>query len=151
MADLSASAETLIARPPDAIWPYVGDPCNQDEWVDGMRDSEIEGGGEPGAGAVIRGAYKGGAGQGPVALRITAFEPERRLATEAFEGLFLYDGELTLEREADGTRVRNTMTVQSCHWATAVLFVALRPLMAWCFRRQMRKDLAQLKAILEAR
>ena len=151
MADLSASAETLIARRPDAIWPYVGNPCNQDEWVDGMRDSEIEGGGEPGAGAVIRGAYKGGAGQGPVALRITAFEPERRLATEAFEGLFPFKGELTLEREADGTRVRNSMTVESYHWSTAVTFVVLRPLMARLFRRQMRKDLAQLKAILEAR
>ena len=151
MVDLSASAETLIARRPDAIWPYVGDPCNQDEWVDGMQDLKIEGDGPPGAGTVIRGAYKGGAGQGPVALRITAFEPEQRLATEGFEGLFLFSGELTLASEGDGTRVRNAMTTESGHWATAVMFVALRPLMAWCFRRQMRKDLVQLKAILEAR
>ena len=151
MVALSASAETLIARRPDAIWPYVGNPCNQDEWVDGMQDSKIEGDGPPGVGTVIRGNYKGGAGPGPVALRITAFEPERRLATEAFEGPFLFSGELALAREGDGTRVRNSMTAESDHWATAVMFVALRPLMARLFRRQMRKELAQLKAILEAR
>ena len=151
MATLSATAETVIERRPDAVWAYVGDPTNQDEWVDGMAGSEIEGGGEPGVGTVIRGSYKGGAGQGPVALRITAFEPERRLATEGFEGLFLFTGELTLAREGDGTHVRNSMTAESDHWVTATMFVALRPLMSRLFRRQMRKELSQLKAILEAR
>lgn len=151
MVSLSASAETVIARRPDAIWSYVGNPCNQDEWVDGMYDSKIEGDEPPGVGTVIRGAYEGGAGKGPVALRITAFEPERRLATEGFEGLFLFTGELVLEREADGTRVRNSMTAESDHWVTTVMFVALRPVMARLFRRQMRKELRQLKAILEAR
>ena len=151
MATLSATAETVIERRPDAVWAYVGDPCNQDEWVDGMSGSEIEGDGPPGVGTVIRGSYKGGAGQGPVALRITAFEPERRLAIEGFEGLFLFTGDLTLAREGDGTRVRNSMTAESDHWFTAVMFVGLRPLMSRLFRRQMRKELRQLKAILEAR
>ena len=151
MAELSATAETVIERRPDAVWAYVGDPSNQDEWVDGMHDSKIEGDGPPGVGTVIRGAYDGGAGRGLVAQRITAFEPERRLATEGFEGLFLFTGELTLEREGDGTRVRNSMTAESDHWVTAVMFVGLRPIMARLFRRQMRKELRQLKAILEAR
>ena len=150
MVDLSATAETLIACRPDAVWEYVRDPSNQDEWVDGMSDSKIEGDGPPGVGTVIRGFYEGGAGKGPVALRITAFEPERQLAIEGFEGLFLFTGELTLEREADGTRVRNSMTAESDHWFTTVMFVALRPVMARLFRRQMRKELRQLKAILEA-
>lgn len=151
MVSLSGFAETVIARRPDAVWEYVRDPTNQDEWVDGMHDSEIEGDGPPGVGTVIRGSYDGGAGRGPVALRITAFEPERRLATEGFEGLFLFTGELTLTREGDGTRVRNSMTADSDHWVTTVMFVALRPMMAMLFRRQMRKELRQLKAILEAR
>lgn len=149
MASLSASAEIAIDRRPDAIWPYVSDPCNQDEWVDGMRDSTIEGGGTPGVGTIVRGTYTGGGRPGPVAMRITAFEPERRLAIDAFEGPFAFQAELTLAREGGGTRVRNAMTAESDHWATALMFTVLRPLMKAVFARQLRKELGQLKAIIE--
>lgn len=149
MVSLSTSAEIVVDRSPGAIWPYVSNPCNQDEWVDGMRDSAIEGGEPPGLGTVIRGTYIGGGRPGPVAMRITAFETERRLATDAFEGPFAFQSELTLAREGSGARLRNSMTVESDHWVTALMFSVLRPLTKSLFTRQLRKELAQLKAILE--
>ncbi len=150
MVSLSASAQVEIARPPAAVWAYVSDVTNQDEWVEGMSESEVVGGGPIGRGTQIRGVYTYGGGSAPTLMTVTEFNDGRALGVEASEGPFPFTGRLTLERSGSGTLVTNAMTAGSDHVVTSIMFTVLRPLMKVMMGRQMRKELAQLQAIIEA-
>ncbi len=149
MVSLSASAQVTINREPADVWAYVSDVTNQDHWVDGMSDSEIVGNGPVGRGTQIRGVYTYGGNDGPVEMTITEFRERRELAIETSEGPFPFTGRLTLERSGTSTIVSNSMTAGSDHIVTSIMFLVLRPLTKWMMTRQLRKELGQLKAILE--
>ena len=151
MVSISTSAGIEIARPIEDVWDYVSDVRNQDAWVDGMSESElVDGGGEVRRGSQIRAVYTYGGGSGPVAMTVTDFRPPRRIAIEASEGPFPFTGALELDRRGSAaTHVTNTMTAGSDHPFTSFMFRVLpfvvRPMMT----KQLRKELTQLKTILE--
>ena len=149
MISLSASIQVTINREPADVWAYVSDVTNQDHWVDGMSNSEVVGEGQIGRGTQIRGVYTYGGNDGPVEMTITEFRAGRVLAIEASEGPFPFTGRLTLERSGPSTIVTNSMAAGSDHIVTSIMFTVLRPLMKMMMARQMRKELGQLKAILE--
>ena len=149
MISLSASIQVTINREPADVWAYVSDVTNQDHWVDGMSNSEVVGEGQIGRGTQIRGVYTYGGNDGPVEMTVTEFREGRELAIEASEGPFPFTGRLTLERSGPSTIVTNSMTAGSDHIVTSIMFTVLRPLMKMMMARQMRKELGQLKAILE--
>ncbi|MCY3558288.1 MAG: SRPBCC family protein [Chloroflexi bacterium] len=151
MVSLSAAAQITIEREPADVWAYVSDVTNQDHWVDGMSNSEIVGREPIGRGTQIRGVYTYGGNDGPVEMTVIEFRDGRELAIEASEGPFPFTGRLTLERSGPSTIVTNSMTAGSDHVVTSIMFAVLRPLMRMMMSRQMRKELGQLKAILEAR
>ena len=150
MVSLSTSAQITIEREPAEVWAYVSDVTNQEHWVDGMSDSEVIGDGPVGRGTQIRGTYTYGGGSSPTLMTITEFREGRELAIEASEGPFPFTGRLTLERSGPTTIVTNAMTAGSDHIATSIMFTLLRPLMKRMMGRQLRKELGQLKALLEA-
>ena len=150
MVSLSTSAQITIDREPAEVWAYVSDVTNQDHWVDGMSDSVVVGDGPVGRGTQIRGTYTYGGGSSPTLITITEFREGRELAIEASEGPFPFTGRLTLERSGATTIVTNAMTAGSDHIVTSIMFTLLRPLMKRMMGRQLRKELGQLKAILEA-
>lgn len=149
MVSLSTYATVAIACSPEAVWAYVSDVTNQDHWVDGMSDSEIVGDGPVGRGTEIRGTYTFESQSTPLLITVTEFREGRRLGIESSDGPFPFQGLLTLERVAEGTAVTNAMTAGSDHIFTAVMFTLFRPLAKLMFTRQLRKELNQLKAILE--
>ena len=149
MVSLTASTQVTINREPADVWAYVSDVTNQDHWVDGMSNSEVVGEGQIGRGTQIRGVYTYGGNDGPVEMTVTEFREGRELAIEASEGPFPFTGRLTLERSGPSTIVTNSMTAGSDHIVTSIMFTVLRPLMKMMMARQMRKELGQLKAILE--
>lgn len=149
MVSMSASAQITIRREPAEVWAYVSDVTNQDEWVDGMSDSEILGDGSVGRGTQIRGVYTYGGGSAPTLMTITEFREGRQIGIEASEGPFPFTGRLSLERSGSSTIVTNSMTAGSDHIMTSIMFTVFRPLMKLMMGRQMRKELGQLKVILE--
>ena len=149
MVSISTSAEIVIDRESAQVWAYVSDVTNQDYWVDGMSESEVIGDGPIGRGTQVRGTYTYGGGSSPVLMNITEFREGRLLAIEATEGPFPFTGKLTLERSGQATLVTNEMSAGSDHIVTSIMFTVLRPLMKMMMGRQMRKELGQLKAILE--
>ncbi len=150
MVSVSTSGSVTIARDTADVWAYVSDVTNQDHWVDGMSDSEIVGDGPIGRGAQIRGTYTYGGGSGPVLMTVTEFREGKRLAIDASEGPFPFSGLLSLERAGGETVVTNAMTAGSDHMVTSIMFTLLRPLMKKMMGRQLRKELGQLKEILES-
>ena len=149
MVSLNAAAQISVEREPADVWAYVSDVTNQDHWVDGMSNSEIVGREPIGRGSQIRSVYTYGGNDGPVEMTVTEFREGRELAIEASEGPFPFTGRLTLERSGPSTIVTNSMTAGSDHVVTSIMFTVLRPLMKMMMSRQMRKELGQLKAILE--
>ncbi len=149
MVNLSATAQITIERDPADVWAYVSDVRNQDHWVDGMSDSEVPGDGPIGAGTEIRGTYSFEGRSTPLTLKITEFNEGRSLGIESSDGPFPMTGLLTLQRSDSGTIVTNAMTAGSDHIVTSIMFTLLRPLSKMMFRRQLRKELGQLKEILE--
>lgn len=150
MASLSASVELQIERSIEDVWAYVSDVRNQDHWVDGMSESQLVGGGEVRRGSQIRGVYSYGGGTAPVTMTVAEFRAPRIIAIETSDGPFPFTGTLQLDRRgSSATLVRNSMTAGSDHIFTTIMFRFLpfitRPLMT----KQLRKELTQLKAILE--
>lgn len=150
MVSLSTTASITIDREPADVWAYVSDVRNQDHWVDGMSDSEIIGEGAIGRGTRIRRTYTFEGRSSPMTIEITEFSEDRRLGIESSDGPFPITGLLTLERSGSGTTVTNAMTAGSDHIMTTVMFTLLRPLSRMFFKRQLSKELGQLKSILEA-
>ncbi|MXY86522.1 MAG: hypothetical protein F4Y95_08575 [Chloroflexi bacterium] len=133
----------------DQLWSFVSHVPNQDHWVFGMSDSEVVGNGPVGRGTQIRGVYTYGGNDGPVEITITEYREGRELAIESADGPFPFTGRLTLDRAGTSTTVSNSMTAGSDHIVTSIMFLVLRPLTKWMMTRQLRKELGQLKAILE--
>ena len=153
MASLSASVELQIERPIEDVWAYVSDVRNQDHWVDGMSNSALgRGRGRCNRGSQIRGVYSYGGGTAPVTMTVAEFRAPRIIAIETNDGPFPFTGTLQLDRRgSSATLVRNSMTAGSDHIFTTIMFRFLpfitRPLMT----KQLRKELTQLKTILEGR
>ncbi len=149
MVSLTASARVQIERPIEEVWAFASHVPNMEQWVDGMSETELIGAGEVGRGSELRGVYTYGGGSAPVLMRVTEFQPPRRMVTDAQEGPFPFVGELELVRRDGGTEVTNTLSAGSDHIVTTLMFRLLpfivRPMMA----KQLRKELGQLKAILE--
>lgn len=150
MVSMSASAEVTIARDPADVWGYVSDVTNQDQWVDAMSDSEVISEGPVGRGTQIRGMFTYRGDSGPVVMTITEFREGRQLGIKSNEGPFPFTGQLTLERAGQGTLLTNSMTAGSDHIVTSIMFTVLRPLMKMLMSRQTKKELEQLKSILES-
>ena len=149
MASLSVSVSDVINRDAGDVWEFVSDPRNQDQWVDGMSNSQIVGDGPIGRGTQIRGTYSFEGNVNDLTLTITEFREARVVAIESSDGPFPFTGRLSLERQGPATLVSNVMTVGSDSAFTSVMFTLLRPLSKWFFKRQVSKELRQLKAILE--
>lgn len=149
MVSLSAEARIAVGREPADVWRYVSDLRNQDQWVEGMSGSEQLTAGAVGRGTQVRGTYTYGGGSAPMLLTITEFREGRRLAFESEEGPFPTTGSLSLERQGAETLVINQLTAGSDHFFTSIMFTVFRPLTKWMMRRQLQKELRNLKAILE--
>ena len=151
MVSLSTSVQIEIERPPSDVWAYVSDLRNQNHWVDGVSDAELVGDQVTGVGTQVRVNYTMENRTTPMVLNISEFRENELLATTSDEGPFPFTGELSLAPSTNGTLVTNAMTAGSDHVVTTVMFTLLRPLSKWLFSRQLRKELRQLKAILEDR
>ena len=115
-----------------------------------MSNSALVEGETVSRGSQIRGVYSYGGGTAPVTMTVTEFRAPRIIAIETSDGPFPFTGTLQLDRRgSSATLVRNSMTAGSDHIFTTIMFRFLpfitRPLMT----KQLRKELAQLKTILE--
>lgn len=149
MVSINASAQVTIDREPADVWAYVSDVTNQDHWVDGMSESEVLSEGAVGLGTRIRGVYTYGGGSAPTVMTITEYREGRQLAIEASDGPFPFTGRLSLQRSGSSTVVTNAMSAGSDHIFTSIMFTVFRPLTKRMMARQLRKELGQLKEILE--
>jgi uncharacterized protein YndB with AHSA1/START domain len=98
----SAKRTITIRRPPADVFAYVSDGLNGPKWRSGVLDISLVSG--EGVGAVYRQGVRGPGGRRIAAdYRVTAFEPNHRLAFEAIAGPVRPIGEYNLQETPEGT------------------------------------------------
>ena len=135
----------VTKRPAEEVFTYIADGLNGPNWRSGITDVGLVYG--SGAGAIYKQGVKGPGGRRVDAdYRVTAYEPNRRLAFEAIAGPVRPTGEYLLEEVGDGTRL--TFSLQ------AELSGIKRLLMSGAVQKTMDVEVAateRLKQLLETR
>jgi uncharacterized membrane protein len=100
----SARHQVMIKRSAGDIFAFIADGLNGPKWRSGITDvAHVSG---SGVGAVYRQGVKGPGGRRVDAdYRVTAYEPDRRLAFEAIAGPVRPTGEYVLEDVMGVTRL----------------------------------------------
>lgn len=136
-----------IRRPRQAVAAYAGDPGNAPEWYANIKDVQWDT--EPplrvGSRLAFRAEFLGRTLE--YVYELTRLEPGRSLVMRTAQGPFPMQTTYTwTDAGGSATRMelRNTGTPRGF---SGVAGLVMAPMM----RRAMRKDLARLKAILEAR
>jgi uncharacterized protein YndB with AHSA1/START domain len=140
----SAEREVTIARPIGDVFAFVADGLNAPQWRPGVLDISLASG--SGLGAVYKQGVKGPGGRRIAAdYRITAYEPNRRLAFETIAGPVRPTGQFALD-DLDGA-TRLTFALQ------AELTGLKKLLMSGAVQKTMDAEVAatgRLKEVLEA-
>jgi uncharacterized protein YndB with AHSA1/START domain len=93
-----------IQRPAGEVFAFIADGLNGPKWRPGITDIALLSG--SGVGATYKQGVKGPGGRRVDAdYRVSAYEPNRRLAFEAIAGPVRPTGEYVMEEVADGTRL----------------------------------------------
>ena len=108
---VAASGSVLIARPVGEVFAFFADAENDPAWRPGVKS--IRRLGEPGVGAEYEQSVAGPGGRSVSAnVRVTAFEPDRRVAFEGTSGPIRPRGEYLFSAAEGGTRVTFSLAVE---------------------------------------
>ena len=134
------SATTIIRRPPEEVYEYVGDVTNDVHWRNDIDDSGWRSDQPVSLGSV--GYAK--VGKIETVYRITVLEPVRRVDWEFIEGPFIGRGGYRLEAVGAGTRFTLVADIKPYG-----MMRLLGPLFYWIGRRSIQKDVETLRQIME--
>lgn len=140
---LSYQSQVEIARPPEAVFPFLVERDKQALWSDvPMRQL---GSGPYSVGSRMEVTFGLGPLKAVVGLELTALVPNRRMTWKSFSGPIGWEGEYKLEPQgAGGTRLsqQGTLTFNG-------LWRLLEPLVGAEIRSGEVKELEKLKAAAE--
>jgi carbon monoxide dehydrogenase subunit G len=134
-----------IARSPEDVFAYLTDVSHLTEWQSGVHAAEVEGGGEPVAGARIRESRHMLGRELQTTLEVADYEPPRLFALRALDSPVPFTVTHELEPAGEGTR----LTVVG-EGDAGLLPGFAAGIMARRAERQFRKDFERLKRLLEA-
>ena len=105
---LHSTGSVVIARPPSEVYAFFSNPENETTWRPGVKSIQLTG--DPGIGAVYRQTVAGPGGRSVRAdFRMTALDPDTRVAFVGVAGPVRPKGEFHFAPEDDGTRVTFTL------------------------------------------
>jgi uncharacterized protein YndB with AHSA1/START domain len=140
----SATHAVTIRRPIGNVFAFVADGTNARRWRPAVLDVSHQSG--EGVGAIYRQGVKGPGGRRIAAdYKVTAFEPNRRLAFQAIAGPVRPTGEYRFTEDRDGTSVSFSLEATLTGWKRLLMGRAVQSTMGAEVR-----NLDTLKSILEA-
>jgi uncharacterized protein YndB with AHSA1/START domain len=135
-----------IARPLEEVWRFVSDPLNDPQWCEKVEAVEQDNEGGPGEGARYSVLHRPKPGRGayPLAVAIEEFQAPRRMKMREIDDDATFVVTYQLEESGAGTRLTQTDEIE---WKIPA---PLRPLGWLMVNRDMPRQLASLKRVLEA-
>lgn len=132
-----------IARPPDAVFPYLVEPSLQAKWSDVPMRKLTDG--PIGPGSQLEVTFGMGPLKAKVVLLISAVEPGRRMTWQTSQGKIDWEGEYLLVPSGDATELR-----QDGRLTFKGLWRLIEPLVGGEIKNGEVKELEKLKAVVEA-
>jgi uncharacterized protein YndB with AHSA1/START domain len=130
-----AENETVVNRPPSEVFAFLADPENDPRWRTGVLDIERVSG--AGVGERYRQGVKGPGGRRIDAdIEITELHPDELIGFQAISGPVRPMGRYELAPEANGTRVRFTLSAD---------LKGAKRLMQPMVQKTMQNEVAQLE------
>jgi uncharacterized protein YndB with AHSA1/START domain len=137
--------ETTIHRPVDVVASYAADPSNAPEWYVNIRSVEWKTAPEVKVGARMAFVARFLGRSIAYTYEIRDYVPRRRLVMSTAEGPFPMETTYTWEAAGEGSTL---MTLRNRGEPSGFSRIGT-PMMAAAIRRANRKDLEELKRILE--
>lgn len=132
----------------DQLWSYVSHVPNQDEWVFGMSDSEVAGGGEVGVGSEIVGTSTERGQSLRVTMVVKEFDPPSRVAWENTDGHTPFVTVITCSGDDSKSRMQYHVTLYPSALLMKLAMGPLRPLGTLVANRMLREEIAHLREVL---
>jgi hypothetical protein len=142
MFTVSCSEE--IDRPPEAVFAFAGDYANDPRWRTGVLDMAYEAGSTPTVGARTRETMRSMCRTVVTVAEVVEYSPTRT-AFRSVSGPVSCDGSREFTRSPQGTTFTYALTIRP----NGPLRL-LEPLLRVALARQVRRDVRQLKRVLEA-
>ena len=131
------------------LWDFVSHVPNQDQWVFGMSDSEVRGGGPVQAGAVIEGTSTERGTALRVTMHVRDFEPPHRISWDNSDGHTPFLTEIECAGDDSRCRIRYRVTLYPTARLMKLMMGPLRPLGAVVANRMLRQEIDHLRSKLE--
>lgn len=141
---VDVQVETTIARPPDEVAAYAGDPSNAPEWYANIRSVDWQTPPPVAVGSRMDFVAQFLGRRLAYTYEVVTLVPGQRLVMRTADGPFPMETTYTWEPSGGGTR----MTLRNRGNPSGFAQLAA-PLMQRAMRRETTKDLARLKALLE--
>ena len=138
-------AEVVIQRPRDQVATYAMDPQYEPEWISGIRESRMLTDPPLGEGTRVHRVARFLGRRIEYILEVSEYDPEHRLAMRSVKSPFPMRVTYEFEEVGSGTRAR--IHVQG---GPDGLLGLVGPLLAMGVRRNISRDLKNLKSLLEA-
>ncbi len=137
-----------IARPPEAVFPYVSDPSRLAEWQDSVISAHVEGDGAPAVGSKAITTRRIGRGERTMTMELTDISAPRSWAVRGIDGPVRAIVKGTIEPLDDGARSRVTIELDFEGHGLGKLLVPL--VVRRQAQKEMPRNLQNLKERLES-
>ena len=135
----------VILRPVEKVFAFLANPENETQWQPDLHESKLTSTGPIGVGATGRDVRKFMGRETVTTWQVSDFEPNQKMVFKVISGPMPFQGAFAFEPVAGGTRV--VYIVQAETSGFSQLF---DPLVSRLIRSQGEKQMAALKAALEA-
>lgn len=139
---IAARSELRILAPPERVFDYLADARNEPRWLPGAERVEKATDGPVGLHTRFDGVY---ARAGAVSVELVEFDRPRKLTFRATAKIVVFDDEVELTPDADGTLLVARLSARP----RGVMRV-FTPLLARTMRRQFEQNWPHLKQAVEA-
>lgn len=140
--------EIVVERPPADVFAFTTAPENDRLWTSTAVERQVESDRPIEVGTRIRAVDKFLGRRVASTFEVTEHEPNRRSAIKFVEGPLRAEGSYTFEPTNGGTRFRWSLEAPP-GLGGLYLGRVTDPVVTWIFRRRLKRDLRQLKAVLE--
>lgn len=137
-----------INRRPEEVFAYLDDVKRHGEWQEQIVDVQPEGDQPMGVGKRVRETRRVPGGDRTMTYEVTEHDPPRRSAFRVLDGPVRAVGTVLVEPVGDGSRSKLTFTIDFA--GRGIGGKVLLPLAKSQARKQIPKDQAKMKALLES-
>jgi uncharacterized membrane protein len=136
-----------ISRPPKEVFDYLDQLPRHTEWQGSLVDVKVQGGGPTAVGTRVTETRKGPGG-GQYTYEITEYDPPWRVAFKGLDGAIRPSGKVRILPLDGLTRSRVQLELElEAHTGMGKFML---PFARWGAQKQIPKDHAKLKELLEA-